>query len=102
MLRTKGNLSTVDAADEKEIITAFGNRLLREAEAVEKAQERILFYYDAIEPLTGLLQEPDRSSLSRNDLLAILEILQIYADDPALPPSMDEAISQLLSFFLKP
>lgn len=88
-------------ADEKRIITTLGTRLLREAETVEKAQERILFYYDSIEPLTERLPEPDRSSLSRNDLLAILEILQIYADDPALPPSMDEAIVQLLSFFLK-
>jgi hypothetical protein len=98
---TAEELDVAFTADEKKVITLLGRRLLGEAEAVEKTQERILFYYDAIEPIIERLQEPDRTSLSRNDLLAILEILQIYADDPALPPSMDEAISQLLSFFLK-
>jgi hypothetical protein len=89
------------SADEKKIIIALGNRLLREAEQVEKKQERILFYYDSIEPLIKRLQESDLTALSRNDLLTILEILQIYADDPALPPSMDETIVQLLAFFLQ-
>lgn len=86
---------------ENNIIVSLGNRLLREAEQIEKRQERVLFYFDSIEPLTGRLQKPGRSSLSRNDLLAILEILQVYADDPDLPPSMDEAISHLLAFFLQ-
>jgi hypothetical protein len=94
-------LDTALTADEKNIIIALGNRLLREAELVEKKQERILFYYDSIEPLIGQLQEPDLTALSRNDLLTILEILQVYVDDPALPPSMDETIVQLLAFFLQ-
>lgn len=89
------------ATDEKKVITALGNRLLQEAEQVEKKQERILFYYDSIEPLLSRLQEPDRTSFSRNDLLTMLEIVQVYADDPALPPSMDETILQLLAFFLQ-
>jgi hypothetical protein len=89
------------SSDEKNIITAFGNRLLKEAEQVETKQERVLFYYDSIEPLIERLQEPDRAALSRNDLLTILEILQVYADDPALPRSMDDAIGQLLAFFLQ-
>ena len=88
------------AEDEKKVITALGNRLLQEAEQVEKDQERILFYYDSIEPLISLLQEPGRTSFSRNDLLTMLEILQVYAGDPALPPPMDETILQLLAFFL--
>jgi hypothetical protein len=88
------------SAGEKSIVTALGNRLLREAEQIEEKQERVLFYYDSIEPLIERLQEPDRTALCRNDLLTILEILQVYADDPALPASMDEAMRQLLAFFL--
>jgi hypothetical protein len=61
----------------------------------------VLFYYDSIEPLIERLQESGRTTLSRSDLLTTLEILQVYVDDPALPSSMEEAISQLLSFFLK-
>jgi hypothetical protein len=88
-------------AGEKSIVVALGERLLREAEEIEGKQERILFYYDSIEPLINRLQEPERTMLSRNDLLTIIEILQVYADDPALPASMDEAIHQLLAFFLQ-
>jgi hypothetical protein len=86
---------------EKSIITALGSRLLQEAEQIEEKQERVLFYFDSIEPLIELLQEPGRTALSRNDLLTIIEILQVYADDQALPSSMDEAIHQLLAFFLQ-
>jgi hypothetical protein len=87
--------------DENKVIISFGQRLLDEADAVEKAQERVLFYYDSIEPLLERLQKAGRTTLSRSDLLTTLEILQVYVDDPALPSSMDEAILQLLSFFLK-
>jgi hypothetical protein len=94
-------LEVAFAPEEKEVVIALGRRLIDEADAIEQSQERILFYYDSIEPLIERLQEHDRSTLSRNDLLAMLEILQIYADDPALPVSMDEAIAQLLTFFLR-
>jgi hypothetical protein len=87
-------------ADEKKVLTALAKRLLTEAEAIETAQDRVLFYYDAIGPLVERLNEPDRTALSRNDLLAILEILQVYVADPSLPASMDEAIAQLLAAFL--
>ena len=94
-------LDVAFSADEINMIIALGNRLLNEAEQVEKKQERVLFYYDCIEPLIERLNEPGRTSLSRNDLLTVLEILQVYADDPGLPQSADEAISQLLAFFLQ-
>jgi hypothetical protein len=86
--------------EEKKILIALAERLLTEAEAVETAQERVLFYYDSIEPLIEQLRETDRTTLSRNDLLTILEIMQVYVADPALPASMDEAIAQLLATFL--
>ncbi|MBN2037477.1 MAG: hypothetical protein JW768_12100 [Chitinispirillaceae bacterium] len=88
------------AQEERQTVVSLGRRLLGEAEAVEQAQERVLFYYDSIEPLIARLQAPGTSSLTKNDLLAILEILQVYVDDPALPASMDEAIVQLLDLFI--
>lgn len=88
------------SAPEKQCIVTLGRRLYSEAESVEKAQERVLFYYDSIEDLIDRLQDGSASTLSRNDLLTMLEILQVYVDDPALPSSMDEAISSLLGFFI--
>ena len=88
------------SAEEKRCVIDFGRRLLGEVEEVERKQERVLFYYDSIEPLIELLGEPGTGSLSRSDLLTMLEILQVYVDDPALPSSMDEAISTLLGFFI--
>jgi len=87
-------------SEEKKTLITLAKRLLTEAEAVETAQDRVLFYYDSVEPLVERLQEPDRTALSRNDLLTILEILQVYVADPSLPASMDEAIAQLLATFL--
>jgi hypothetical protein len=88
------------SAGEKKIIIALGERLLAEADDIEKAQDRVLFYYDSIEPLIARLEEAGEQTLSRSDLLAMLEILQVYADDPALPASMDETIAPLLDLFL--
>ena len=85
--------------DEKRLFVTLGRRLLKEPERVEKEQDRILFYYDSIDELLGRLATPDHPLLSRNDLLTLIEILQVYVNDPALPPSADEAIAQLLSFF---
>ena len=87
---------------EKQTVISLGQRLLGEAEAVEERQERVLFYYDSIEELIARLQSPAASTLEKNDLLTILEILQVYADDPALPASMDEAIVQILNLFIGP
>jgi hypothetical protein len=93
-------LDVAFTADEKKTVIELGRRLLNEADTIEKKQDRILFYYDSIEPLIGRLEERDRSSLSRNDLLTVIEILQVYASEDALPPSMDDMITQLLAFFL--
>ena len=86
--------------EEKKILVTLAKRLQSEAEAIETAQDRVLFYYDSIEGLIGRLQEQDLAALSRNDLLTMLEILQVYVADPALPASMDETIAQLLAAFL--
>ena len=88
-------------ADEKVIVVGLARRLVKEAETIEKEQDRILFFFDSIEPLIERLEIPNHPALTRADLLTLIEILQVYVNDPALPASMDEAISQLLSFFLE-
>ncbi len=87
---------------EKAVIVALGRRLLGEADLIEKKQDRILFYFDSLEQLIEDLEAPQGDPLTRNDLLAILEIMQVYADDEGLPGFMDESIATLLSFFLEP
>lgn len=84
------------STEELKVITDYGKRLLSEVETIE--EKRVIFFYDSIEPLFELLQN-DTNKLTRTDLLAILEILQIYCDDPQFPEFMDEAILTLLSFF---
>ncbi len=79
-------------------IVRLGRRLLEEVEQVEREQERVVFHYDAIE---GVLERLDSGSvrLSVQDLLTIVEILQIYCDDPAFPPELLEATAPLLDLF---
>ncbi len=84
------------STEEVKVITSYGKRLLSEVETIE--EQRVIFFYDSIEPLLKLLQN-DTIKLTRTDLLTILEILQIYCDDPQFPEHMDEAILTLLSFF---
>jgi hypothetical protein len=95
-------LEVVLSEEEKRIVVTLGRRLLGEADAVEKAQDRILFYFDSIEPFIEMLESSGTASLSKNDLLTMLEILQVYVDNPALPSSMDEAIIQILGLFIDP
>ncbi|NLL14977.1 MAG: hypothetical protein GX267_16355 [Fibrobacter sp.] len=84
------------SSEELEVITNYGQRLLAEVETIEK--QRVVFFYDSVEPLLELLQK-NADKLTRTDLLTVLEILQIYCDDPQFPEFMDEAIMTLLSFF---
>lgn len=87
-------------SDERKVIIQYGNRLLNEVDKIEEVQERVVFYYDSVESLIGYLGEEDNKLLSRSDLLAILEILQIYCQDIDFPPTMNDAIATLLGFFL--
>jgi hypothetical protein len=82
--------------EEIKVITGYGQRLLTEVDTIE--EQRVVFFYDSVEPLLELLQK-NTDKLTRTDLLTILEILQIYCDDPQFPEFMDEAILTLLSFF---
>ncbi len=86
--------------EEKEIIIRYGKRVLEEGDRIEQQQDRVIFCYDSIETLFGHFSHDEEQSLTKTDLLTILEILQIFSDDPEFPSLMDESILTLLSFFL--
>jgi hypothetical protein len=86
--------------EERSVVVTLGRRLLKEADLIEKTQDRILFYFDSLDELIEELDAPETAPLTRNDLLAILEIMQVYIDDEGLPSFMDASIATLLSFFL--
>ncbi len=84
---------------ETAVVAEFGKRLLDEADEVEQQQQRVLFYYDSIEPLLEKLKRAE-SKFCRTDFLAILEICQVYCEHQDFPDDTDELLSCLLSFFL--
>jgi hypothetical protein len=60
----------------------------------------VVFYYDSLEGLISRLKSDKTQRLSHMDLLASLEVLQIYCDEPGFPPAADGIIDALLGFFL--
>jgi len=84
--------------EERRVITHYGRKLIDEADKIESEQERVLFYYDSIEAIIEKL-ERDSKKLSRSDLLAILEILQIYCCDQSFPEMMNDSIMGILNLF---
>jgi hypothetical protein len=93
-------LSVSLSSDERVAITKYGKRLLDEVDTIESEQDRVVFYYDSIEELLELLNEKDTVSIHKSQLLAVLEILQIYCDDPEFPSFLDETIANILGFFI--
>jgi hypothetical protein len=85
---------------EKDIIITLGSRLLKEADAIEAQQNRVVFYYDNTEDLIARLASEESLSLNHTDLLTALEILQIYCDEPDFPAAAIGIIDALLGFFL--
>ncbi|MDG5813527.1 hypothetical protein QA601_00405 [Chitinispirillales bacterium ANBcel5] len=93
-------LEVTFSPSETNSIISLGKRLLEEADEIEQSQQRVIFHYDTIEELVEKLEQSDNYTLCRAELLAILEIAQVYCDDPDFPHSMEETASSLLSFFL--
>ena len=103
---------TVDVSlmpEEKSVILSYGKRVLNEIDLLEQEKScsvdrgesdfRAVFYFDSIEPLIARLSGDAKHLLTKTELLTILEILQIFCDDPDFPTLMEESIEALLSFF---
>ncbi len=94
----KEKLDVSFSQEESAALVTLGQKLLSEAEQIEQQQERVIFFYDSVEPLIEKLESGGRAKLTRTDLLAILEICQVYCDDPQFPAILDQTASALLSF----
>jgi len=98
-LAAKEEVEVEIPSGEKKLIIQYAQKLLNEADEIEERQGRVLFYYDTLEPLIEKL-EKQGYMLSRTELLAILELFQVYCEEPDFPESLDNTIKALLSFFL--
>ncbi len=83
---------------ERKAILTYAKRLLDEADAIEEKQGHVLFYYDNIEDLSKRLEHDDSSGYSRQELLAILEILQVYCREETFPKELETVAENLLDF----
>jgi hypothetical protein len=84
---------------EQALISRYVERLLNEADEVEKQRERVLFYYDSLEELKNLLADSSgQYSYTRADLFAILEVLQLYCDEEGFPLELEHVAEGILNF----
>lgn len=84
--------------EERQELIRLGKKILKDVEEIEKRLERYVFYFDSIEDVNRHLEKENQGTYTKTELLAILEIMQIFVDE--LPASMDETISALLDFFV--
>lgn len=95
----KEQLEVSFSDEERAEFAQLGERLLREADMIEEEQERVIFFYDSLEEMIEKLKDQKVLKLTRTDLLTILEVCQIYCDDPQFPHVLDGTVASLLSFF---
>ncbi len=100
LLESKEILEVGFSKAEKSVIITYGRRLLGEVDDVEARQERVVFYYDAVEDLVSRLEKDAPLRLTHTDLLTALEVLQIYCGEPDFPDTANGIIEALLGFFL--
>lgn len=84
--------------EERDCIIAYSKKLMEEADAIERNTDRIIFYYDNLEDLIDKLSE--QKVFTKADLLALLEVMQIYCDDAGCNQSMEKITEGLLGIFL--
>jgi hypothetical protein len=91
-------LDTSFCEQESAALITLAQALVEEAEAIEEEQEKVVFFYDSMEPLISKLK--GKGGFTRTDFLAILEICQIYCDDERYNPILNNTVSSILAFFL--
>ncbi|MBD3345638.1 MAG: hypothetical protein GF401_11310 [Chitinivibrionales bacterium] len=83
---------------EKEIISAYAQRVIDNVGPIEEKLERPLFFYDNIEELIDLLKEDNPEDLDIAHILAILEVVQIFCEDEDFQKELEQTIQSLLEF----
>ncbi|MCX7727315.1 MAG: hypothetical protein N2053_10765 [Chitinispirillaceae bacterium] len=87
--------------EEKSVIKQYAERLLKEADYIEQEKGKVIFFYDSLEEIIRLLSSAgEEIEFKMTELLALLEILQVYCDEPDFPSFLEEATNMLLGFFL--
>ncbi len=86
------------SAQEKHLIAGYVERLLAEVDEVEKRLDRVVFYFDNLDDLHQTLTAAEEEPLRRTDLLAVLEVLQIYCGEDDFPAQLDTVAEGILSF----
>lgn len=81
-------------------IRRYIEKLASEAETIEQNSGRVLFYVDNLQDCLNHINEKNRSSFPRGDLLAILEAMQVYCDNEDFPQTLEKTAEVLLKFFI--
>jgi hypothetical protein len=84
---------------EKSALIKLSDTLVSEVDAIEEQLGRVVFFYDTMEELSAKLKAD--AALTRTDFLAIIELCQIYCDDPRYDSELNQTASSILSFFLE-
>jgi len=92
-------LDTSFCGQESAVLITLAQAIIEEAETIEEEHERVVFFYDSMEPLISKLEK--NSGFTRTDFLAILELCQIYCEDERYNPVLNQTVSSILSFFLE-
>jgi len=90
-------ITVVFTPDESVQIAQYIQRLLAEADTIEE-NGRTIFYFDNLQECHNHVREWKRSQYSRTDLFTIIEVLQIYCDDPEFPPALEKTAEALIDF----
>jgi len=85
--------------EERRRIVSCIDRAIADADALEQRLERGIFYYDNLEPLRGRLSASDAATLTKEDLLTILEVLQIFCDEDGFGRELETVAADILGFF---
>jgi hypothetical protein len=87
------------SAVEAQWVRRYGERAKSEIEQLEQ-KERIVFYFDNIDELLARLPSDATAKLRRIDLLTVIELLQLYCDEPGFPSALEETAAMLLDVFI--
>ncbi|MCL2688494.1 MAG: hypothetical protein FWE57_01430 [Chitinispirillia bacterium] len=92
-------LETSLSEQESAALLTLAQAIIEDADAIEEKQERVVFFYDSMEPLISKLQ--GEGGFTRTDFLAILELCQIYCEDERYDTVLNQTVSSILAFFLE-
>ncbi len=84
--------------DESAALVKLLVRLRDDVDAVEEKLGRFLFHYDNLDHCENRLVA-NNAGYSRADFLAMLEVMQAYADDPEFPEQLDSVAKSLIELF---